>query len=116
MLCSVFWICGVVYFAWRLRGKLLNGLSGFLPASVPEWGRCPFMVENLFPGVLRRALKTLADEQRQLIVSLVALKGPASLSEIAEALNMQKKVVHYHLRQLVAANIPAGLLASSSLW
>ncbi len=65
-------------------------------------------VKNLFHPMLRRALKALDNEKRQLILSYIIEEGPASPSDMAKALGMRDNKLAYHIRQLVIGNIIEG--------
>ena len=60
---------------------------------------------NLFPYILRRALKSLANEERQRIVSYIILKGSTTPKKLCEELEMKSNRLAYHLKELVMGNI-----------
>lgn len=62
-------------------------------------------MENLFPPVLQCALKALAHETRQLIVSYIIKNGRARPRDLQKALGLKSNEVAYHLKELVKGNI-----------
>ena len=60
---------------------------------------------NLFPPLLRSALKALAHETRQAIVSYIILKGMARPKDLRKALAIESNDLAYHINELVKGNI-----------
>ena len=62
-------------------------------------------MQNLFPRILRRALKGLSNEKRQLIISYIIIRGSVAPRDIERSLNIKSNDLSYHLRNLVLANL-----------
>ena len=62
-------------------------------------------VVNLFPPLLRLAIKALAYETRQLIVSYIILNSMARPKDLRKALAIESNDLAYHLNELVKGNI-----------
>jgi|GEM_PF-4781367 len=60
---------------------------------------------NLFPKILRYALKPLADETNQTIISYIILRGRAKPRELVKALSLDKERLGQHLKELTIGNI-----------
>ena len=71
---------------------------------------------NLFPEIIRFALRALANEERQVIVTALLRAGrPLTLSELAGVTGLGSDALSHHLRELERGNIIEKMAAGGEL-